>query len=268
MPIDQATRYEHQWGLQSSPELSRTIEADGSILVVPIGSMEQHGHHLPLATDTILVDEMANRGVERVAEEIPVVTLPPVWAALSPHHADFAGTVTVTVERLRAYVEDVVSSGLSHGFDAVLLVNGHGGNKPLVGTLVNTLGASNPDREILGVTYFDLAEPFIEDVRDSDPGGMGHGGEFETSLMLYFYPEFVDEDEIDGTVREEPYDHAGREMFRGGPLSVYRPFSAYGGTGAIGEPELASAEKGETIAAGIADELGEILLQIHHEAGG
>lgn len=255
----------YDWASQTYPDIMETAETDGSVLVLPIGSLEQHGHHLPVATDTILVDEITRVGVERVVEDLPVMTLPPLWAGFSPHHANFGGTVTVSFERLRSYVEDVVSSAVACGFDAVLLINGHGGNNALISTAVNTIGVSLPDVEVLGVTYFALAAEFIDEIRDSSTGGMAHGGEFETSLMLHFRSDLVREDAFSSTIRAEPYDHAGQEMFDGGPLSVYRPFSAYSDVGILGEPDLATAEKGAAITDLLGDELERLLRQIHDQ---
>jgi creatinine amidohydrolase len=265
MPVTSKRQGRTAWALRTYPEIAETAESDGSVLVLPVGSVEQHGYHLPVATDTILVEEIATLGVERVADEVPVLTLPPVWAGFSPHHVEFGGTVTVSFERLLHHVEDVVDSATSYGFDAVLLVNGHGGNNALISTAVNTLGVTHPNLEVLGVTYFALAAPFIDDVRESGTGGMAHGGEFETSLMLHFRPDLVRESEFDATIRDEPYDHAGREMFDGGPLSVYRPYSTYSDVGALGDPESASAEKGAAITDLLAEELEQLLQQVHEE---
>ena len=259
------SRYLHEWATMTYPEITDIAEADGSILVLPIGSVEQHGHHLPVSTDTILVDEITNLGADRVTDDVPILTLPPIWAGYSPHHVPFGGTVTVSFERLLGYVEDVVTSATQYGFDAVLMINGHGGNNALLSTAINTIGVDAPSLEVLGATYFSLAASFIDEIRESSIGGMSHGGEFETSLMLHFNPELVDKDQFETVIRDEPYDHSGREMFDGGPLSAYRQFTEYSETGGIGQPELAAAEKGEAISELLGDELEHMLSQIHEE---
>ena len=265
MPVTEEPKNRHSWESRTYPEIADVAESNGSVLVLPVGSLEQHGHHLPVATDTILVKEVAAVGVDRVAEEVPVLTLPPIWAGFSPHHADFGGTVTVSFDRLHRYVEDVVSSATVYGFDAVLLLNGHGGNNALISTAVNTIGVDHPGLEVVGVTYFALADSFIDEIRESEIGGMSHGGEFETSLMLHFRPEMVRESASESSVREARYDHAGQEMFDSGPLSVYRPFSEYSDVGVLGKPRLASAEKGEAISELLGDELERLLRQVHDE---
>ncbi|WP_436912211.1 creatininase family protein [Halosimplex marinum] len=251
------------WAGRTAPEIVETADADGSVLVLPIGSIEQHGHHLPVATDTILADAVAQEGVERVADDVPILCAPPFWAGYSPHHLAFGGTLTLEFETMREAVEDVADAALSNGFDALVLVNGHGGNKPLVGAATSTVGADHPEAEVLGLTYFDLAEGFVDEVRDSETGGMSHGGEFETSLMLHLRPDLVREDAMDAPNLDEPYDRGLQDLFGGGAVSVYRGFDEYSETGAIGAPSDASAEKGERLFDRLGDELGSLLREVH-----
>ncbi|RQH02629.1 creatininase family protein [Natrarchaeobius oligotrophus] len=251
------------WATRTSGEIVSTAREDGSVLVLPVGSIEQHGNHLPVATDTILAHEISALGVERVVDEIPVLLLPPLWSGYSPHHLTFGGTVSLEFDHLLAVLEDVVATALENGFDAVVLVNGHGGNQSAIDGAVSTIGTDHDDVEVLGVTYFQLARSFIDDVRDSELGGMGHGGEFETSLMLYLYEQLVRRDELNGTYLDEPYDLGDEDLLVGGPLAVYRDFDEYSETGAIGDPGLATAEKGEQIYELLGDELERFLRSVH-----
>lgn len=253
------------WAAKPYPEIQEIAERDGSVLIVPIGSLEQHGHHLPVATDSLLVEAVARLGADRVTDEVPVLTMPVFWAGFSPHHRSFGGTVSLPFDVLREALEGVATAGIQNGFDAVLLLNGHGGNQPLVAAAVSTIGDANPETEVLGLTYFELAAEFIGDIRDSEPGGMAHAGEFETALMLELYPNLVREDAIAATPQDEPYKQAPQEMFVGGPLSVYREFEEYAATGAIGAPELATAEKGAEIRSRIGDVMEALLREIHEQ---
>lgn len=262
MPIH--TDSEVSWATKPYAAIHEVGARDGSLLVVPIGSVEQHGLHLPVATDTILADAVATEGAERVAGDVPILVAPPVWSGYSPHHMAFGGTLGLSFDHLRAVVEDVVASGLNNGFDGVLLLNGHGGNGPLVGATVSTLGDAHPDAGVVGVTYFELATPFVDEVRESDPGGMAHAGEFETSLMLHLHPELVADDR-EGTMWETAYDRAPADMFAGGPVEAYRTFDEYSATGAVGAPELATAAKGERLFDRLGDELADLLAAMHEE---
>ena len=251
------------WWTRPYPEILETAAADGSVLVLPVGSVEQHGHHLPVGTDTVLVTSIAAMAADRLDPDRPLLLAPPVWSGYSPHHRGLGGTFSLGFGTLRRVLEELAATGLENGFDAVLLLNGHGGNVPLISGATSTIGVDHPEAEVLGLTYFSLAGEFIDEVRDSETGGIAHGGELETSLMLHLHPELVDEERLDGTPLEEPYDRGLKDMFESGPLGVYRPFEDYSETGAIGRPELASASKGRELADRLADALAAQFAEIH-----
>lgn len=256
----------YEWAGRTSPEINDIAAETGSIAVLPVASVEQHGHHLPVGTDTILVDAVARLAGER-ADGLPLLTLPPVWTGFSPHHVSFGGTTSIGFDTLQRCLTEVAESAITAGFDAVLLLNGHGGNVSVVNGTASTVGAAHPEAELLALTYFQLAAPFIDEIRESDPGGMGHAGEFETSLMLHLRPDLVHEERAHVTYRDEPYDDAGREMFVGGPLSVYRPFDEYTDEGQLGDPTLATAAKGREIYRRLGDAIERVVRQIHREHG-
>jgi creatinine amidohydrolase len=260
--IDRSHR-EQSWTDGTYATVGEVADSPGSTMVVPVGSVEQHGHHLPVGTDTFLVDAVVRATVQRVGDELPVLPTPPIWTGCSPHHLSFGGTLSVERETLLSILADVAATGLDNGFDALLLVNGHGGNRSPIGCAVSDIGADHPDVTVSGVTYFDLAADFVEEIRDSDSGGMAHGGEFETSLMLHRFPELVREDEVEGTPLEDPADRGLADMFDGGPLSTYHPFEEYSESGAVGVPEAATAVKGEELFEGIVDELSDVVRGIH-----
>ncbi|WP_254533992.1 creatininase family protein [Natrinema gelatinilyticum] len=263
MAFDEATGDSPAWAARTAPEIRSIGEEDGSVAVVPVGSIEQHGNHLPVSTDTILADAAAHLGAECVAEEVPILVTPPIWTGLSPHHMDFGGTITLSVETLLSMLGDIADSIRDNGFDAVLFLNGHGGNMSVIGTAVTEIGQRFPDAQVLGLTYFQLAGSFIDEIRESDLGGMAHGGEFETSMMLYLRPDLVDLDRAEARYLDDPYDLRRKDLFEGGPLSVYRSFAEYSETGAIGDPGLATAEKGEEIYERLGDELESLLLAMY-----
>lgn len=255
------------WAGMTYPEIVETARTDGSVLLIPVGSIEQHGHHLPVGTDTILADAVARMGAERVTPEIPILVTPTLWSGYSPHHMPFGGTLTADHRTLLTVLEDVAAAGLDNGFDAALFLNGHGGNASLIDSATSTVGTRH-DAQVLGLTYFELATAFIDEIRDSDVGGMAHGGEFETSLMYHLRPDLVrehEDGEIDATYWEEPYEHGSKDLLEGGSLSVYRTFDEYSESGAIGDPGLASAEKGKAIYERIGDELEAVLRTIHEQ---
>lgn len=255
---------DNAWATRTYGEILAVGERSGSILVVPVGSVEQHGYHLPVATDTLLADAISHLGVERA--DVPVLVSPPVWTGYSPHHASFGGTITTEIERLVALLGDVASAAVENGFDAVAFVNGHGGQTAALGNAVSAIGTDHPDLEVVGLTYFELAKPFVDEIRESDTGGMAHAGEFETSLMLHLHPDLVRMDDAEATYLEAPYDRGTKDLLEVGPVSAYRPFEAFTDSGAAGDPELASPEKGEELARRLADELADVLENVHEQA--
>lgn len=253
------------WAGKTYPEIAALAAEPGSVLVMPTGSLEQHGRHLPTATDTILADAVATVGAERVADELPVLVTPPVWSGFSPHHLPFGGTVTLEVETMLHLLEDVADAALDNGFDALLFVNGHGGNTSIVGAAVSSIGTTHPHAQVLAINYARLAAPFIDEIRESDIGGMSHGGEFETSLMLHLRPDLVHMDRVEIQYREEPYTLGKKDAFKTGPLSVYREFTEYTEHGPIGDPSLGSEEKGAELYDRLGDELAGLLREIHEQ---
>jgi creatinine amidohydrolase len=256
---------EAAWAGKTYEEVRSIAGNDGSVLIVPVGSIEQHGGHLPVGTDSILVDAVAELGTQRVRDSVPILKTPPVWTGLSPHHMTFGGTITLEFDTCLTVLEQVADSALDNDFDALLLLNGHGGNKSLISAAVTTIGEDHEDIEVLGLTYFELASAFIDDIRDSELGGMAHGGEFETALMLHLRPELVDTDRYDAEMLDEYYDRGPKDLVEDGPLAVYRGFEEYSASGAIGAPELATEEKGEEIYRLLGDELETILRDVHEQ---
>lgn len=251
------------WMAKSYPEIVETAAEDGSVLIVPVGSLEQHGYHLPVSTDTLLVEAVAHAGAEHVQESLPVLVTPTIWSGRSPHHLPFGGTVSLDTTTLLDVLSEVAETAFENDFDALLFLNGHGGNMSVIGDAVSGVGDDHPDREVLGLTYFHLANEIVAEVRESDVGGISHGGEFETSLMLHLHPDLVNEDRVEGTRRDEPYKHGRQDLFADGFLAVYRTFDEYSPSGAIGAPELASADKGRQFFDCLETELGELLREIY-----
>jgi creatinine amidohydrolase len=254
------------WAGKSYPEIRTVGKTDGSVLVVPVGSIEQHGPHMPVATDIILADAVARGGASVAAENgVPVLVTPPVWTGSSDHHLHWGGTITIDVATLLSVLTQIARSALQNGFDAIFFLNGHGGNSAIVNAATKTVGTEHPQVEVLATTYYFLAEPIAGEIRESRYGGMSHAGEFETSLILHLAPDLVCEDEYAVDYREEPkggYEDAFHDFFSHGPLSVYRAADAQTGPGTTGDPTLASADKGEAIYEFLIEEIGALLEEI------
>ena len=243
-------------------ELMKQVEA-GAVAVVPTGSLEQHGPHLPVGTDSLLAEAVAREGVDRAAEAgTPAVSFPAIWTGFSPHHVPLGATVSLSKETLVALLDDVCSSLLEIGFERVLLVNGHGGNRPAVSLVAGDLGTRQDEADVAEINYNTLARERFEELRSGEAGSAYHAGEFETSLMLHLYGEYVDTDAASDDPASPGTDYSSKDMFSGGPLGMRRTYDFLTEDGVRGEPTLGTAEVGEALfeaaTEGLADVIGAV----------
>src|SRR5205814_8498149 len=127
-----------RWANMGAAEV-RAREDGNAIDLLPIGSMEQHGPHLPVQVDTLLVSEVAARTARMVAEETPIVVLPTIWSGLAEHHMSLGGTLTLDLATFFGLVRGIVRSVARNGLGRTLLLNGHGGNMSALNALVGEL---------------------------------------------------------------------------------------------------------------------------------
>ncbi|GAA0700052.1 creatininase family protein [Streptomyces malaysiensis subsp. malaysiensis] len=159
---------------------ARTAGAD-AIALMPIGSQEQHGAHLPMGTDTLLVTAVVDRAAELLAGDgPPVVRLPALPYGHSPHHL-FAAAVSLSASTLAAVLADVLRSLTESGFRRIMIVNGHGGNDEIMRLAVKE-HALRAEGAFAACSYWSLGEA---------PENPGHAGRYETSLMLAAHPDLV-----------------------------------------------------------------------------
>jgi creatinine amidohydrolase len=237
----------------TSPEAA-ALDRDSTVLVLPLGSVEQHGHHMPLGTDTLLAHAVSLRAAERFAGK--VLVLPPPWYGFSAHHMAFAGSITLKVETLMAVAEDVVGSLVHHGFRRILIVNGHGGNGPVIDLLAATLGHRHYGAaRIAALTYFQLARDAIAALRQSRPGGMGHACEFETAMIQHLRPDLVRPGLARTTYPDPGSRYLTTDLLGGSAIRTYLDFRDLSDSGTLGDPSLATPEKGAAFFDAVVDAL-------------
>ena len=157
------------------------------VVLLPLGSFEQHGPHLRLTTDSDIVTAVA-RGVEALRPE-KVLCLPTLWPGHSTHHAFFPGTLSVGQMPYMQLVIELCRSVVNMGGTKVFLLNGHGGNDVPVRAAMRELKSQSPRVRFVFASYWSLAAESIKRVRKSGPGGLGHACEMETSIMLHLCPD-------------------------------------------------------------------------------
>src|SRR6476469_2362231 len=187
MPEGPAYRYAQlTW-----PEVAQRAAGD-PVCVIPVATLEDHGYHLPIDTDAVIAETLADRAVAQRPGS--ALLLPPVTHGYTPHHMDFPGTITIDWKRFVDYLLDIGKSLIHHGFRRFLFVNGHGSNVPLVEMAARLLMLER--RDVVAATFWYLSTPesteLLARTRGSDsPGGMAHACELETSLYPAINPERV-----------------------------------------------------------------------------
>jgi len=222
-----------------APQLAEALTAS-SLVVQPLGAIEQHGPHLPFSTDAVIAEAVAAATVARVGDELDVWLLPTLAYTKSNEHAWSPGTIWLSATTLLAVLDDIGRCVAATPARKLVFMNGHGGNSALVGVANRELRLAH------GLMTF-LAHPSLPPDQGGESGagelGMGiHGGTDETSLMLHLAPDLVDLSSARRNVPEQLADN--RHVRFGGPVGFGWLSNDFGPDGHIGDPTTASAERG------------------------
>lgn len=244
---------EVEWTRLRAPEL-RALASAAATVIVPVGSMEQHGPHLPVEVDSLLATEVSRRAARRVAEPARVVVAPTLWCGLAEHHMAFGATITLDFETFHAMLRCVCRSIARHGFPRVMLLNGHGGNVTALNVIAGEL-ARELDADIATSTYWLLsaAASAFGEILEHQPN-VRHACEAETSMLLAVAPDLVDREAMVTT--DGPLTSVVSES----GVYHYRSFAEISPSGVLGVPSAASAEKGERLLDAAADALADVLV--------
>jgi creatinine amidohydrolase len=237
--------------------------ASRATVVVPLGSTEQHAHHLPVRTDAAIVTAIAERAVELAAAHEPVLLAPTLPFGFAHHHVPFGGTISLSSTTYLNVLTDIVTTLSLEGFRRIVLLNGHGGNESAARLAADRLGYElQLDVNVAVGSYWALAASFLETV--DLPNGLvpGHAGHFETSIMLALSPEAVRLDaraaDAESATPLGIPEHAGAH--------IRRPDLWESSDGRTDDARLADADLGSRILAGIAESVAEFLVQFHRSA--
>lgn len=208
-------------------------------VVVPIAAVEQHGAHLPVFTDSMLLGEVVRRSAEVLGDA--VVWTPLLWLGNSHHHMDFAGTLSAGPRTYLDLLGDLIENLLTHGFRRIVLLNGHGGNITPANQAIfeaRQRHRARTDLLLLSATYWSLGGEPVDLGSDFVQSSMGHACEWETSMILRIAPHLVgDYRAAESVPTGDPFAPASR-----GWITKDRSVQGH-----IGEPNRASAEKGEIL---------------------
>jgi len=218
-------------------------------VIMPIGSIEQHGPHLPLATDTVIADYVARRVSERCANAF---LMPPIHLGCSGEHLGFPGTISLQPETVGSIVMDVSVSLLRSGLRKVFIINGHGGNRATLDAAIIKVKQGLPEMQLCSFTIIDVVKEKFAEVRKSARRLVGHADEIETSMMLAIRPEVVD---MPKAVREEPSLPQALSFEAEDLAKISFAWNAkqLTKTGVIGDARMASAETGNALLTFVVD---------------
>lgn len=226
-------------------EQVRELDKELAAVVLVIAAVEQHGSHLPIATDVVLGVSMLTMAVERLDPSAQLWILPPLPYGRSVEHEDFAGTVTLSQETLTAVVRDVAASVARSGFRRLVLFNSHGGNVSVLETVARDA------RRATGLMVFPFSMFRIgllyPQISEQEASWGTHAGEWETSMMLALMPERVDTARAGATSGYATFERAPDHLGLLGPIPFTWVTADITATGAIGDPSIASVERGREI---------------------
>ena len=228
--------------------------ASGALVVLPVGATEQHGPHLPLGTDFLIVEHLSRAAAQEARASIDVLVAPTFQTGSSHHHLPFGGTISLSTERYYGALRDMTESIIQSGFRRIFIVNGHGGNHELIQLVARDLALVHPCN-LAAASYWDLARaPLAERAPDLRERLPGHAGTFETSLIMALRPELVAKPLPHRTAEELMQTTVSPAPFRAERHGFWQSIGGY-----TDSPDQASGEQGQRwlkiIVAAVAAEL-------------
>lgn len=238
----------HHFRDQTSPQVGEHIER-GALLILPIGTTEEHGPHLPVDTDARIAEGYGERLAQALLPDLPLLLMDTIRYGYSMKvMQNWPGTIVVPTRTFMDYVFAVCRSVLEMGFGKLVILDCHGHHDGPLKTLSRELGDAC-DRGIAIISPARLSAEAFQAVRRSEPGGAIHGGEWETSVLLHISPEVVDMSlATDVDVMRYRSDFVAGDNFTGGQRVSWSTWHLQQSqTGLYGDPTVATAETGRVI---------------------
>jgi creatinine amidohydrolase len=243
----------------TSPEIA-ALPKEQAVVVLSVASVEQHGPHLPVITDSLVGQSILGLALERLDPSAQVWVVPPLCYGKSNEHRPFAGTLTLSAQTLAAVVRDVALSVARAGFRRLVLLNSHGGNPPVLDYIARDL------HEETGMQLFSIMISRMgvqEPAADPDEAAWGmHAGDGETSWVLALAPELVHMDRTADLGDYPRMPEGMRHLAVRGPVGFAWLTADLSALGVLGNPKAATAEKGRAYVEATVQKLAGVLDEI------
>ncbi len=247
------------------PEM-REVAKSQPVVILPIGSVEDHGRHLPLDTDNFLIWSICEAAAQAAPGEM--LLLPPIPYGFETHHLDFPGTIYIAPQHLLEFVLDVTKSVARHGFRHLLIADGHGSNMPIL-DLVARRTILETEAACGCFIWPSLAQQVINELRESEsPGGMAHACELETSVYLYLDSGRVQMSKAEKEIGLPPSRFIWMDLMKGSPVLYMDHWTRFSKSGVVGDPTVATAEKGRKIFEAVVAALVELVREFRARVRG
>ncbi len=235
------------------------LDRDRTIVLFPIGSIEQHGWHMPVGTDYLIAEAISKELATRETQGFDALLFPGLQFGLNTEHTGFAGTVTLPARLLLELIEAQVNEMAADGFRYFAFLNTHGGNSGLLEIFVREWKAAHPESRITSLQYFQHG--FFDALRghiDNPIGADVHAGELETSILQYLSPELVD--------MNVPQEALKERNCKSGELPKFWMTRDVSQSGIMGDATLANADKGKIYFDFICDSLEQSITKFMLDA--
>lgn len=241
----------------------RTAAEKGATAVLPLGSMEQHGPHLPVVTDTRLVESVSVAALSEMAPDVAgaFVLAPTLWLGASNHHQAFFALSLGENTYIEVLVEMIRSFRLA-GFQRLFVLNGHGGNSAPLRVALSIIRQERASMLVGVAEYWSLAAAALRRQRKSQSGGAAHAGEIETSLMLHLSADLVRTADVGASIPQMP-EGFEIDLVESGAVSLSLSWEAVSETGQVGDGTVAAAESGERFFGEITKAVAKTLRVFH-----
>ncbi|MGC1308820.1 MAG: creatininase family protein [Phormidesmis sp.] len=236
-----------------------------TLIIQPIGAVEQHGPHLPLIVDAAIATAVVGKALYKLEGDVSAYALPPLYYGKSNEHGQFPGTITLSAQTLMAVLMEMADCVYRAGFRKLLLVNGHGGQPQVLEIVARDLRQRHGDLMVFPLFVWGAPHDVADLVGQQEYDEGIHAGDVETSVMLQLLPDFVN---MEKAVREFPAPFAeGSLLSLEGRLPMAWTMDDLSCSGVVGDATVATAKKGAQILESLSDGWVSVFEEIYRFSG-